>query len=316
MKLVTYRLQNEVRTGALLDNYVVDLNRAYKAVLHSQKKSHELALADTQVPTRMIHLLRGGEASLNASRVSVLFVEEQLEANHEELASQAIIHSVDRVQLLPPVRWPSKVLCVGLNYLGHVLEAGKSIPQYPVLFHKTATSLIGHGQAIVIPRISHQINHEGEVALIIGKCGKYIAEDDAISYIAGYACANDVYAFDLQSRTEQWTTGVMLDTFCPLGPLVTRDEIPNPNRLHVKTMLNGDVMQEGNTANMIFNIQKIVSYVSSLATLVPGDVILTGTPASGGLGTYLKPGDCATVEIEGLGLLTNPVVAEQQSSSS
>ena len=178
-----------------------------------------------------------------------------------------------------------------------------------------AGSLIGHNQPIVIPRISSQIDYEGELAIIIGRRGKYIAEDEAYSYIAGYIVANDVSARDLQFRTSQWTTGKMLDTFGPLGPaLVTRDEVPDPHILSIKTTLNGQVLQDGNTADMIFRVPFIIKYISEIVTLEPGDVIMTGTPA--GIGNtrtpqvFMKPGDTVTVEIGHLGELTNPVVAE------
>jgi 2-keto-4-pentenoate hydratase/2-oxohepta-3-ene-1,7-dioic acid hydratase in catechol pathway len=191
-----------------------------------------------------------------------------------------------------------------------------AVPEYPVLFHKVAGSLIGHNQPIVVPRISSKIDYEGELAIIIGRRGKYIAEEDALSYVAGYTVGNDVSARDLQFRTSQWTTGKMLDTFSPLGPaLVTRDEVADPNQLAIKTTLNGQVMQDGNTADMIFRVPFIVSYISEIATLEPGDVILTGTPP--GIGNtrtpqvFMKPGDTITVEIEHVGKLTNPVVAEE-----
>lgn len=190
------------------------------------------------------------------------------------------------------------------------------IPKYPILFHKVATSVIGPEQEIVLPRVSTQVDYECELAIVMGKRGKYIAEADALGYVAGYTCANDVSARDLQFRTNQWTTGKMLDTFCPIGPaLVTGDEVPNPNNLAIKTILNGEVLQNANTNDMIFNVPFTISYISELVTLEPGDIILTGTPS--GIGAtrtpplLLKPGDRVSIEIEKLGTLTNPVVAEQ-----
>jgi 2-keto-4-pentenoate hydratase/2-oxohepta-3-ene-1,7-dioic acid hydratase in catechol pathway len=210
---------------------------------------------------------------------------------------------------------PDKVVCLGLNYRDHAAESNMAIPEYPVLFHKVSGSLIGHGQSVLIPRISDKIDYEGELAVIIGKRGKYIAEADALSFVAGYAVANDVSARDLQFRTNQWTTGKMLDTFGPLGPaLVTKDEVPDPDVLHIKTILNGEVMQDSNTSEMIFHVPFIVHYISQLITLEPGDVIMTGTPPGVGQSrnppVFMKAGDSVTVEIEHLGSLTNPLVAE------
>ncbi len=349
MKLVTYQHQLQTRIGALLGGKVVDLNRAYRAALVHSGNDSELAVADARIPTTMTALLSSGPGSMEAAGQALAFVQEYLAttgddgttaANGKEgffaaikkavthvqeqigafgqemkLGEYGILYSAGQVSLLSPVLRPGKVICLGLNYRKHAAETGMDVPQYPVLFHKVATSLIGDGQDIVIPKITEQVDYEAELAIIIGKRGKYIAEDDALSYVAGYTCANDVSARDLQFRTGQWTTGKMLDSFCPLGPaLVTCDEIPNPNALSLKTILNGKVMQDANTNDMIFNVPQIISSVSEIATLEPGDVILTGTPSGVGIGhkppVFLQPGDKVSIEIEGLGTLTNPVVEE------
>ena len=316
MRLVTYQHEGQSRIGAQLDGLIVDLNRAYRAGLRHVGNNDELAVANLRVPGDMIGLLSGGGASFRAAEQAVAFVQEQLSAGDNDLRLQGIVYALDQVSLLSPVLRPSKVICLGLNYREHAAEASMSVPDYPVLFHKVSGSLIGHGQPIVIPRISSKIDYEGELAIIIGRRGKYIAEHEALSFIAGYAVANDVSARDLQFRTSQWTTGKMLDTFGPLGPaLVTRDEVPDPNKLSIKTILNGEVMQDGNTADMIFRVPYIVSYISEITTLEPGDVIMTGTPP--GIGNtrtppvFMKPGDTITVEIERLGVLSNPLVAEE-----
>src|SRR6266568_1088706 len=315
MRLVTYQREGQARTGAQLDEQVVDLNRAYRAALQHTGDDDELVVADARVPIDMTGLLRGGDTSLRAAQQAVAFVRSQLEGNGKILKQQGVVYATDDISLLPPVVRPSKVICLGLNYRDHAAEAGMAVPDYPVLFHKVAGSLTGHKQPIVVPRISSKIDYEGELAIIIGRRGKYIAEDEAYAYIAGYTIANDVSARDLQFRTSQWTTGKMLDTFCPLGPtLVTRDEVPDANTLAIKTSLNGRVLQDGNTADMIFRVPFIVSYISEIITLEPGDIILTGTPP--GIGNtrspqvFMKPGDTITVEIEHVGKLTNPVVAE------
>src|SRR5439155_8810471 len=163
MRLVTYQYEGQSRTGAQLDEQVVDLNRAYHAALQHAGNEDELAVADVRVPTDMIGLLRGSETSLRAAQQAVAFVRSQLEGNGKTLTQQVIVHAIDRVSLLPPVLRPGKVICLGLNYRYHAAEAGMSVPEYPVLFHKVAGSLIGHNQPIVIPRVSSQIDYEGEL---------------------------------------------------------------------------------------------------------------------------------------------------------
>jgi 2-keto-4-pentenoate hydratase/2-oxohepta-3-ene-1,7-dioic acid hydratase in catechol pathway len=219
-------------------------------------------------------------------------------------------------ELPTPFRRPGKIICVGLNYYSHLAEIGEAVPEYPILFLKPATSIIGPEQAIILPRISKQVDYEGELAVVIGRAGKNISQRNALDYVAGYTCANDVSAHDIEFRTSQWTSGKMLDTFCPLGPvLVTQNEIPDPNSLRLKTTLNGRTVQDASTADMVFSVDFLVSYVSSLATLEPGDVILTGTPAGIGCNrkpqVFLKAGDQVSVEIDGIGTLTNPVIAEE-----
>jgi acylpyruvate hydrolase len=316
MRLVTYQHEGQVRTGALLGEFVVDLNRAYRAALQHLGNVNELAVADLRLPIDMVSLLNGGEASLSAAGRAVTFVQERQAAGDPTLDKQGILYATGRVTLLAPVLRPGKVVCLGLNYREHAAETGMPTPEYPVLFHKVAGSLIGQGQPIVIPRISDQVDYEAELAVIIGRRGKYIAEEDALTFVAGYTIANDVSARDLQMRTSQWTSGKMLDSFAPLGPaLVTRDEIPDPNALRLKTTLNGTVVQDSTTADMIFRVPFIISYLSQIATLEPGDVIMTGTPSGVGMSRnpriFMKAGDSVSIEIEHLGVLTNPVVAEK-----
>jgi len=238
-----------------------------------------------------------------------------LSAGSPEPAADGKRFPLSQVELLPPIPNPGKIVCVGLNYRSHLALLDDPIPEVPILFTKPNTSLIGSGGAIVLPCVTKQVDFEGELAVVIGKKGKYISESAALDYVAGYTCANDVSAHDIEFRTSQWTSGKMQDTFCPLGPLlVTADEIANPNELRLSTVLNGQTMQDESTSDMVFPVAKLISYISSLATLEPGDIILTGTPA--GLGcmrrppAFLKPGDEISVEIEGIGRLANSVIAE------
>jgi acylpyruvate hydrolase len=247
-----------------------------------------------------------------AARAALTFFEE-----HPALAGTAgVSHPVSEVKLLAPVQRPGKVVCVGLNYHSHLAEIVESVPRYPILFHKAATSVIGNEDSIVLPRISGQVDYEGELAVVMGRRGKYIPQEDALAYVAGYACANDVSAHDLEFRTSQWTSGKMLDTFCPLGPvLLTGDELVDPASLRLKTILNGKTVQDECLTDMVFPVPFLISYISSLATLEPGDVILTGTPAGIGCNrkpqVFLRAGDQVSVQIDRIGTLTNPVVAEE-----
>jgi len=215
------------------------------------------------------------------------------------------------VKWLPIVTRPSKIIAIGLNYMDHIEESKGTLPKNPIIFAKYPNSLIGHKDLVVWNRkITKKVDYEGELAIIIGKRAKNLDVDEADSVIAGYTCANDVSARDLQFGDGQWTRGKSLDTFCPLGPfLVTKDEVEDPQNLSIKTILNGKVMQDSNTSRMIFGIKELVSFLSKHMTLMPQDVILTGTP--GGVGAfrnpplYLEDGDEIKVWIESIGELVN-----------
>lgn len=221
-------------------------------------------------------------------------------------------------QILAPIE-PRDIICIGLNYRKHAEEGGMPIPEHPVVFMKNSGALQHPGEPIVIPRKlrSNNVDYECELAVVIGRRCHNVSKADALSYILGYTCANDVSARDWQMKWggSQWCRGKMFATFCPLGPcLVTADELTHPNSLQIKTILNGQVMQDWNTSDMIFDIPTLIEFLSGSTVLEPGTVILTGTPH--GIGgarkppIYLQPGDSVTIEIEGIGALTNPVVEE------
>jgi 2-keto-4-pentenoate hydratase/2-oxohepta-3-ene-1,7-dioic acid hydratase in catechol pathway len=218
------------------------------------------------------------------------------------------------LETLAPVTTPGKVICIGLNYVDHAAETQMKLPEEPVFFSKFNTSIVGPGQAIVIPPVTRQVDYEAELAIIIGKPGKAVTVEQAGDLIAGYTVFNDVSARDLQFRGGgQWIKGKALDTFAPVGPyLVTADAIPDPQNRAIKLWLNGQLMQSSNTSSMIFSIPTLVSYLSQLVTLEPGDLIATGTPPGVGYTrkppVFLKSGDEVTIEIEGVGRLSNPVV--------
>jgi len=221
-------------------------------------------------------------------------------------------------KLLAPLE-PAAILCIGLNYRKHAEEGKQAIPANPVLFMKIATTVQNPGDPIVLPRKlrSDKVDYECELAVIIGKRCHNVGRADALSYVLGYSCANDVSARDWQKEGGggQWCRGKTFATFCPLGPcLVTADEIPNPNALQIRTILNGNTMQDWNTNDMIFDVPTLIEFLSASTVLAPGTVILTGTPHGVGAArtppVFLQPGDSVTIEIEGIGSLTNPVIEE------
>ncbi|RMH06718.1 MAG: DUF2437 domain-containing protein [Nitrospirae bacterium] len=224
---------------------------------------------------------------------------------------------VSVAKLLAPV-CPPTILCIGLNYRFHAQETGATVPEYPVLFIKAANALNNPGDPIVIPAVApNEVDYEGELAVVIGRPAKNVSRQDALSYVLGYTCANDVSARRWQKDRggRQWCRGKSFDTFCPLGPcLVASEDIPQPNALRIKTVLNGTVMQDWTTEDMIFDVPTLISFLSQGTTLLPGTVILTGTPHGVGFTrtppVFLRDGDTVTIEIERIGALTNPVVHE------
>lgn len=216
-------------------------------------------------------------------------------------------------RLLPPVD-PPNIFAIGRNYLGHVQETGARLPELPLVFLKATTALIGPEDPVVLPAVApDQVDFEAELAVVIGRTARNVAEQQALDFVLGYTCANDVSARDCQAGDKQWTRAKSFDSFCPLGPwLVTADEL-DPQVCGVRSRLNGRVMQDGRTADMIRTCAQLVSYLSHQLTLRPGTVILTGTPEGVGFTrqppVFLRPGDRIEVEIDGIGTLANPVVA-------
>ncbi len=225
--------------------------------------------------------------------------------------------AIDR--LLAPLV-PTDILCIGVNYRKHAEETGSAIPQTPMLFIKSSNTLNDPNGQIVLPRNSGMVDYEAELCVVIGKAARHVSPEDALAYVFGYTCANDVSARDWQRDKAlgggQFARGKSFDSFCPLGPwIVTKDEIADPNALKVRCEINGQTMQDSSTADMIYNVRQLISSLSSTLTLRPGAVVLTGTPEGVGMGrspqVWLKPGDRVAIEIEGIGRLENPVVAEK-----
>jgi 2-keto-4-pentenoate hydratase/2-oxohepta-3-ene-1,7-dioic acid hydratase in catechol pathway len=245
------------------------------------------------------------------------FAIEEYPGNNPEITRERI--QVDA--LLAPVE-PPTIYCVGLNYRKHAEETGAKIPEHPVIFMKSATALLAANQRIVLPRHlrSDQVDFEGELAVVIDRTCKNVSRADALAYVRGYTIANDVSARDWQKTWggSQWCRGKTFDTFCPLGPaLVTADDIPEPQNLGITTRVNGSVMQQSNTRDMIFSVAEIIEFLSGSTTLAANTLILTGTPEGVGMGrkppVYLQPGDMVEIEIERLGTLRNPVIEEAMS---
>ena len=292
MKLITYQYENSTSLGALMDNAIIDLHHASSEAL----------------PSDMLGFLQAGETAMTIARETI--------AQEAITASQAQL-PLDAVKLLAPVPTPSKIIAIGLNYQDHIRESGLPAPELATMFCKYPSAIIGDGGKIRwSTSLTHQVDYEAELAVIIGKTARRVAADDAYDYIAGYTNCNDVSARDLQFRPgDQWLRGKCLDSFCPLGPcLVTRDEIKDPQQLRIQCRVNGEIRQDSNTSEMIYQIPYLIEYLSAAFTLLPGDIIATGTPH--GVGAFSKPpqwlqhGDQVCVEIEGLGCLTNTCVSD------
>ncbi len=286
MKLVSYKSAGEqVHLGAVKDDRIINLHRASAG----------------ELPDDMLEFLKAGEVAMQIARDVLAKADDGIRA--------------DSVKLLSPVTNPSKVIAIGLNYMDHIREADIGVPELATMFCKYPSAIIGTDTDIHWSRgLTQQVDYEAELAVVIGKAAKDVSEANAYDYIAGYMNCNDVSARDLQFRPgDQWLRGKCLDSFCPLGPyLVTSDEIDDPHKLSIKCKLNGQLMQDSSTREMIYRIPYLIKYLSEAFTLSPGDVIATGTPH--GVGAFRDPpiwlgqGDVVSVEVEGLGNLTNRCV--------
>jgi acylpyruvate hydrolase len=263
----------------------------------------DLNRVDPQLPTDMIEFLKGGAGTLQLAQKAVSG------ASPEAILERSV------VTLKAPIPRPGKIICLGLNYRDHAEESNQPLPPYPIVFSKFANTVIGPGEAIVLPKVTDQVDYEAEFGVVIGRQARHVSEAEALDYVAGYVPFNDVSARDYQMRNSQWTIGKTFDTFGPMGPaLVTADEIPDPHNLNIRLLIGDEVLQSSNTGYLIFNVNHLIADLSRVMTLEPGDLISTGTP--GGVGAarqpqrFLRPGDLVKVEIEGLGVLENPVVAE------
>jgi len=290
MRLISYRQNGRERLGARHNGAIVDLNAA-----------------DAALPADIVAFLAAGDDALDAAREALASAAGRDDVTVDESA----------IELLPVVPRPPKIICVARNYAEHAAEANLQVLEVPNLFIRFPRSLVAHGAPVLVPTVSEQVDWEAELAVVIGKPGKHVAPEQAYDHVAGYTLFNDVSIRDWQIRKPpiQFGAGKNFDGSGPLGPeLVTRDEVPDPHALQIACKVNGEVVQSSSTASMIFDIPTLIEHISQFTTLEPGDVIATGTPS--GVGhfreppRYLRPGDRVSVEIEGLGVLENPVEAE------
>lgn len=312
MRWVSVETPYGVRLGAVDGDEIVDLNAAYAGLLDARGVPRARERARAEVPADAAEFLAEGDAGRARAEEAVGFARAHRGRGY---------HSPRRgASLLPVVPRPPKIICVGLNYRDHAEETGAKIPEHPVFFSKYTSCLIGAGRPIVIPRVSPQVDYEAELAVVIGRPGRYIREADSSRHIAGYTILNDVSVRDYQMRTSQWMIGKVFDRTTPVGPeIVTAEEVPHPDRLRLSTTVNGRVMQDSNTSNLIFSLPRVIAEISEILTLEPGDLIATGTPAGVGFTrkppVFLRDGDTVVVEIEVLGRLENPVTAEPLTDS-
>jgi 2-keto-4-pentenoate hydratase/2-oxohepta-3-ene-1,7-dioic acid hydratase in catechol pathway len=283
LKLVTFYANEKLKIGVKTEKGIIDLSKA------------------NHIPGTVKEIIIGGRSILAK-------IDQYIQQNQDYLTEAEL-------KLGPCIPEPGKIICVGLNYRKHAIESNMPIPQFPILFNKFENSIASHLEDVTLPPDAEQIDYEAELAIIIGTTAKNVSEDEALDYVYGYCNANDLSARDLQFRTNQWLLGKCLDGFNPIGPyLVTSEEVGNPNDLRIQAVVNGELRQNSNTADMIFNCKEIISYVTKYMTLKPGDLILTGTPEGVVFGypmdkqIWLKSGDVVSIEIEKLGTLTNRMV--------
>ncbi len=269
------------------------------------KEVVDLSIADKSLPRDLRGLLTAGKGALAQAKRAA-----------RDAPKRAVIRPPRAI--LPPIPNPGKIICVGLNYSDHAAEAGLKPPDFPILFLRVPSSVVGHGQPIIRPKASKHFDYEAEMVAVIGRRGRNIPKSKALDYVAGYSVANEGSIRDYQMRSSQWTLGKNFDKTGAWGPdFVTADELPKGGKgLKIETRLNGRVLQSSSTSNMIFDTKTLVSVASSVMTLEPGDIILTGTPSGVGFvrkpPIFMKAGDVCVIELEGIGLLRNPVGAEKR----
>jgi len=325
MKLLSMRVRGQVKVGAFVAGKLVDLESLFTRYLEQEESEKNAQDISHQVfPSDMIEVIMNGRSSLVKARKMIRYAEALLgESSVQELQEEGVIYPFRRRQILAPIPAPRKnIVCLAVNYATHLEEAARAktmepdLPSDPIFFSKPPTSITGPFSNIVKPRVTEKLDYEVELALVIGKRGKYIPESKVWEHIFGYMAFNDFTARDLQRKHKQFLRGKGLDTFAPCGPfLVTADEIPDPHNLNLKLSVNGALRQDSNTDNMIFSIPQILNILSSGMTLEPGDIIATGTPEGVGYARtppcFLQPGDLVETKVERIGTMRNKIVSER-----
>jgi len=310
MHLVTFRKgRSQGRVGAIWHEAVIDL----AGVARDLAAQRNEPARGRGFPKTMLELVEGGEAALARAREAFEAGQRLVDAQSpDELAARKLAYPLAKVRLLAPIVPPRNVFCLGRNYADHAAERGAAVPEHPVYFTKPPACVIGPGERVTHHAVTKELDYEVELTAVIGVGGRDIQRGNALRHVFGYTVINDVTARDLQKKHGQWFKGKSLDTFCPMGPvLVTADEIPDPQNLAVSLRVNGQVRQSSHTSKMIFPVDQCIEVLSQGLTLVPGDVIATGTPDGVGAatGNFLKVGDRMEAEVERIGVLPNRVAA-------
>lgn len=311
MLIVSFSTHNlkKASSGLLIDDIVIDLNSAYQKLLLDK------GFSTIEVKRRSYKIMPRNTMSLINKGLSVVpLLYEIRDYLKNFIGVKDVTYKLSEVKLHAPVPRPGKLMCIGLNYRRHVEETGSKIPKAPIVFTKAVTSIIGPYDDIILPKISNQVDFEGELVIVIGRKCKYVSRSEALNYVLGYMIANDVTARDIEfmNSIHQFFRSKSLDTFCPIGPgILLSDFVHDWRKFRIKTILNGVVMQDSYVDDMIFGIEDLVSHLSQDMTLMPGDVILTGTPSGVGFRrnppVFLKSGDIVEVNIEGIGFIKNYV---------
>ena len=310
MHLVTFRKgRSQGRVGAIWHEAVIDLAGVAKDLAAQRNEPAR----GRGFPKTMLELVEGGETALARAREALEAGQRLVDAQGiDDLAARKLAYPLAKVRLLAPIIPPRNVFCLGRNYADHAAERGAAVPEHPVYFTKPAHCVIGTGERVTHHAVTKELDYEVELTAVIGTGGRDIPRGNALRHVFGYTVINDVTARDLQKKHGQWFKGKSLDTFCPMGPvLVTADEIPDPQSLAVSLRVNGQVRQSSHTSKMIFPVDQCIEVLSQGFTLVPGDVIATGTPDGVGAatGNFLKVGDRMEAEVERIGVLANRVAA-------